>query len=731
MGIFVATCEEHGILDDVLAESPFDRSYLEEPSHFIDWDNLVTLVDRAANNFSEDEFIKVAADTYSHPLYMVYRLLGKMRFNLTQFYLYLHGPEGIVTNFYPIKSELLNFDPAKRNLTIKMSLMPGLQPCKNFFKIIEGQFIGVPATLGYQRATVIASYTETGALFDVQVPEENGFVPFVRRVLMYPIDIFNTAKALQLTQDTLVKRNHDLEAETQKLIEAKAHLRLQQEQFNLLNSNQSIVFYTLNMNLEPLFFSESIESVFGYSRDEALSLPPLTLIDDSDKALALSKFQEYLAKESTDPFLGSFNIRLLRRRKDQSTFWSDNYVSSLRDDTGKAIGLLGVVVDIENRVELENLQQKLESELIESQQRELLGRIAGGIAHDFNNSLQAIIGFAEIESSNIANKERSRDRANQNIDNILKAASSASDLVRQLLALGRRQSLNITSIDLTNWLKGLKPFISTIVSKHIALEINLEDDLRIQGDTAQLERVIANLAVNAKDAMPDSGTFEIIGKRQGDFVELEFRDTGSGIPEDMIKHIFQPFFTSKDADNGSGLGLAVCVGIIEQHQGHIRVESEIGVGTSIIISLPYSCDQNTQKGKQEQAQQITTGPHTILVVDDQEMIRDMIRSMLLDEAINVLEAKDGFDAVTQYRAHQSEIDLVLIDMMMPGQNGDVTISNIRKVSEHVPVVFMTGYIGEVADLKAMQAETILTKPFTQSDLVAVLREKLPSIADNN
>jgi PAS domain S-box-containing protein len=732
MGILMVICDEQGIsTDKLLSGLPFDKTHLMEPANFIDWDSLTTIIDRIAEEISDSDFMELSVASYKHPMYRLYRTLGRLRFNLIQFYLYLMGPDGMATQFYPIYSELLSYDTEKRHLAFRFSVAEGLTPNKNFFRIIEGQAIGISEVLGYKKSKVVTQYEPDHVNMWIELPVETGLLPKVRRFLMYPLDLWSSARSLQLTHDTLLKRNRELEAETERLNEAKGFLRVQKEQLDLLNSNQSMMFWTLNLSLEPLFYSESVKDMMGYTPEEAVALPALALNHPDSHQVAYDKLAKHLAMEQIEPFYGSVSTRLKALRKDGSTFWTESHASFLRNGDGEAIGILGVTIDIDDRLKIEQRQQALESELIEARQRELVGRVAGGVAHDFNNALQSVIGFAEMTLADIERDNFNNADIKHYNQQILKAASNASDLVRQLLALGRRQTLALKFLDLAEWLQDASTLLDPILDSNIKLETNVPPGLSIEADPIQLERVLANLSLNAKDAMPNGGTFTISAHRDSDTVELTFTDSGTGIPETILDQIFEPFFSSKDVNEGSGLGLAVSAGIIEQHGGEITATSTEGEGTTIAIRLPYATGPSKEHNFNADEVPDLPGSHQILLVDDKEVIRSLVKSMLQDSDTTTIEAVDGLDAVEQFQLHADQIDLVLMDIVMPRQNGDVAAAQIRKLAPSIPVIFMTGYAGNDSNLSSLQKETILNKPFTRHQLMKTLAEHLVATPDND
>ncbi len=722
----MAICDDAGIPTDALLPGlPFDRAHLEDPKNFIDWESLTIILERLTKYLSEEDFLNLAVASYRHPMYALYRVIGRLRFNLVEFYLYLFGPAGATESFYPISSELIHFDPLERELTFEVRLAPGLKPSLPFFRILEGQAIGITEVMGYGKASVKTHYEDNCFTLWIKLPKETGLFPLLRKTLLFPLDLWSSGKILQLTHDTLVKRNRELEEEKAQLSRARAFLRVQKEQLDLVKHNQNMMFWTLDLDLKPHYYSESVFEMTGYTAEEAVQQPGLWFIHDDSKEVAINTLARYLELEKQEPFLGSVSTRLKIQRKDNATFWAQAHTSFLRSDHGEAVGLVGVTIDIEEQMRTEQRQKTLEMELAESRQRELVGRVAGGIAHDFNNSLQTIIGYSEMSLNAAEHGPLNSSDIIRNNQQILKAATSASELVRQLLALGRRQTLKFELIDLAEWLKEASTMIDPIIDSNIELTIDVPSGLTVRADPIQLERVLANLTVNAKDAMPGGGTFLIRGRHHADRIELSFSDSGSGIPESILDHIFEPFFTSKNLNQGSGLGLAVSAGIIEQHQGEISAKSIEGEGTTINITLPFVVSEARPDKTPETMPPEISGSYCILVVDDRDVIRDLIGSMLRREPIEILEARNGIEAVELFSTHKRRIDLVLMDIVMPGQNGDVAAEKIKQQKPNIPIVFMTGYAGDLADPSAIQEQAVLAKPFTRHELLRTLGENLP------
>ena len=384
-------------------------------------------------------------------------------------------------------------------------------------------------------------------------------------------------------------------------------------------------------------------------------------------------------------------------------------------------------------------RKDLERQFVQSQKMQAVGQLAGGIAHDFNNLLTAIIGYTDL----LMQRHAAGDPSFADIYQISQNAKRAASLVRQLLAFSRQQKLNPKVLQLTDTLAELKHLLKRLLGETITLDVIQTRDLwTVKGDETQLEQVIMNLAVNARDAMPDGGTLTlatsnstITEQRQitadavmpaGDYVHITVRDTGTGIPEAILERIFDPFFSTKDVGAGTGLGLATVYGIIKQTGGFITVDSRLGEGTTFHIYLPrhdLQPDDSVAEKPREQTGDLT-GSGTILLVEDEDPVRLFGARALRNKGYEVVEARTGEAAVDIFRQDPQRFDLMITDVMMPVLDGPTLIRIVREIRPELRVVCISGYAEESMRQKLDSQTNIafLPKPFTLKQLAGTVKK---------
>lgn len=364
---------------------------------------------------------------------------------------------------------------------------------------------------------------------------------------------------------------------------------------------------------------------------------------------------------------------------------------------------------------------RLEEELRQSQKMEAVGRLAGGVAHDFNNVLMIILGYANqlVEDPDLPQRDRAR------CEGLIEASKRATALTRQLLAFSRKHPIQPQTIDLNTVVTEMAKMLQPLLSTHVQLVVNCRaEDLLVYIDRPQLELVIMNLVLNARDAMPDGGVLSLITASEAlpeeavlpntpnRFVVFQISDTGVGMSPEIKQHIFEPFFSTKDTGKGTGLGLSMVYGIVEQANGHITVESEPNQGTAFRIYFPFSVHNET-KAPVSNSPLPGRGGGTLLLVEDEESIRTMTRAYLESLGYIVLEANDGHEALRLFREHPDAIDLVITDIIMPGMRGDDLVRELRRQRPNTRAIFISGY----ADVGNLDNEIpILEKPFAFPDL---------------
>lgn len=733
LGQIFVICDEKGIpTEQVLDGVPFTRDYINTPSNFIDWSSLVRIFNNVAADFLEDEILDMSSATYDQPIFVVYRLIGRLRFDLRGFYLYLFGNDSIVARFYPVNSEVVRDDSAMRHLVFRFELPDDLEPCKMFFMVLEGQARGISKAMGYGEAHVVANYFDRGMEMSVDLPVESGWFNRTRNWLLRPIEMLKAGLLLYETQNSLLERNRELIKETEQLRRAQIELAQQQEQLNLLASTTPILLWTVNMNFQTLYCSPSVERLLGYTQEEAMRFAPLSMVDETSQRIVVKVFTQQMALEEDGAIASkSEPLRLRHVRKDGSTFWSENYLAFTRDIDGKPSGIVGVSINIDDEVRREEREAFLEDQLNQAEREDLISKVAGGIAHDFNNALQSIIGYSEVMQVKLEQGAEDFQSVKRYPELIQHAASSSAELVKQLLAFSRQQTLNIATLEVGQWLSGIEPVLVSLVGENVRFSMNIEENLHVMADSNQLERVVVNLVLNARDAMGSIGELTIRGasclpddvpdvfSRSGEhYLCLSVEDSGTGIAERLLDRIFDPYFTTKPSEVGSGLGLAVSAGIIEQHNGLIRaLNTERGTRMEVFLPLTEAPDAEPTRLVPEG---VELSGRTVLVADDQTMIVDLVKAVLESNGMHVLTSVDGSEAVSIYQQQGDDIDLVLLDMVMPGLNGDEVARQIRQLNPGAAIIIMTGYVGNPTILESLQSETLLPKPFTRKALMDVL-----------
>jgi signal transduction histidine kinase len=401
----------------------------------------------------------------------------------------------------------------------------------------------------------------------------------------------------------------------------------------------------------------------------------------------------------------------------------------VRDHHNQIVGLLGSFWDVTE-------QRALETQLRQAQKMEAVGQLASGVAHDFNNLLTAILGNVGLLAADMP----SNDPKNELLQAVEKAGTRAAELIQHLLGFSRQTMLHLEPINLNASIQEMVDILRRTIDPRIMLDCRAVPDLGpVEADAGQMNQVLMNLCLNARDAMPEGGRLLLetenivlddeyarmhLEARPGEFVRLRVSDTGKGISPEVLPRIFEPFFTTKQPGEGTGLGLAMVFGIINQHQGWIDCYSEANQGTRFDIYLPRSRKAGTAASAAP-ADGPASGSETVLLVDDEVMIRNLARTILQRYGYQVLVAEDGRQAVQIYGREKGRIDLVILDLTMPHMSGRETLQELRSLNPRVRVVFSSGY--SVEHLKQLAGDGVAgfaSKPYRPEDLARTVRKVL-------
>lgn len=466
--------------------------------------------------------------------------------------------------------------------------------------------------------------------------------------------------------------------------------------------------------------------LLGYKGESLIGRPVSMLFAQGQSGLSQKEWQKL--KETTS--LGG-QIEIFLKTKDARKIPVSLSGSVMRDDDGAVHGLIFVGRDLTER-------NKLQEQLVQSQKMEAIGRFAGGITHDFYNVLTSIMGNADLLLMRLDGDRTSCETAKE----IQKAAQRAANLTRQLLAFSRKQVLQPEVLNLNSVITDMEKMLRRLIGEDVEVESALEQQLgNVEADPGQIQQVIMNLAVNARDAMPQGGKLTIetanleldeihAGQSEevkpGSYVMLAVSDTGVGMDREVQSRIFEPFFTTKELDKGTGLGLSTVYGIVKQSEGYIWVYSEAGRGTTFKVLLPR-IDKDIERKESEHAVQATSGGfETILLVEDDDLLRKMAQDLLHLIGYNTLVAKNGEEALKLCERHEGPIHMVLTDLVMPGISGLVLSRLLKAIRPETKVLYMSAYTDHaIVNHKLFEpAEAFLQKPFSVEALSRKVRHVL-------
>jgi two-component system, cell cycle sensor histidine kinase and response regulator CckA len=479
-----------------------------------------------------------------------------------------------------------------------------------------------------------------------------------------------------------------------------------------------------------VFANAAFARMIGRSHEDVLNADPFQISMEAthpdDRALGRDAM-ERIAKGEMDTY--HYEKRLVRA--DGEVFWASVDMLATRDAEGRLAYLTQYFIDVNARHSADAARSQLEGELLHAQKLEALGRFAGGVAHDFNNRLAVIMAYAELIRDRLPVDAPFAHYAQE----VLDSAQRASELTRQLLAYSRRQVLELQVLDLNSVVERMRALLARLIGDDIELVTTLQATLPISADPGQLERVIINLAVNARDAMPRGGRLELATGDvvlapgddptlpAGDYLELVVRDSGAGIPEEVLPRIFEPFFTTKEVGRGTGLGLATVEGIVRQSGGRVRVQSHVGRGTVFSILLPRGHEQPLQAPPRSIAP-LTSGRslETVLVCEDDQAVLEVIVNVLGLRGYHMLQAGEGDEALQVAEQHSAPIHMLVTDLVMPGLQGTELAARLRRKHPQLRVLYVSGYTDDPSVLSGVRepGTSFLSKPFLPSELTQVV-----------
>ena len=508
---------------------------------------------------------------------------------------------------------------------------------------------------------------------------------------------------------------------------AQDAVRESEERYRLLFERNLAGVYRTTLAGRILECNDALAHIFGYGSRDALLGRDIRILYTSD-----DDWQGF--RESLLQFRNLTNYEMVGERKDGSAVWTLENVTLLADETAGEVIVEGTVTDITER-------KLLEEQLQQSQKMDAIGQLAGGIAHDFNNLLTTVLGYSDMALRQLSDANPVRAE----ILEIQKAGERAAHLTRQLLAFSRKQMFEARVVDLNALITDAAPALGRRVGDGIRVTMELEPSLgMVRADPGQIEQVIVNLAINAREAMPEGGTLTIrtqnadveaatarrhFGIAPGRYVTFRVADTGVGIDPETQKRVFEPFFSTKEKPHGSGLGLATVYGIVSQSGGQIFITSEPGRGAAFSVYLPREGSPRAARAP-DRPSTLRTGTETILLVEDEEAVRNLTRRLLESGGYTVLQAASAEQALDVSKAHTGRLEMLLTDVILPGLSGPELARQLRGLRPQMRVLYVSGYPDDaMASQGILEAGvSFLQKPFTPETLAHKVREVLDSKA---
>lgn len=505
----------------------------------------------------------------------------------------------------------------------------------------------------------------------------------------------------------------------------RVRLNQQHHQLNTAIEQTAELVIISDTDGKIVYVNPAFAQLTGYSQAEVVGQNPRLLKSGKQEP----DFYEQLWETISAGLV--WHGRFINKKKDGALYTVDSTITPVLGKTGAIVNYIAIQRDVTRELQLEE-------QYLQAHKMEAIGQLAAGIAHDFNNLLTAINGFAVLLQREIPAEASQQEL----LDKILHSGRRAADLVRQLLAFSRKQIIEPRVLDLNLVVTELTKMLQRIIGEHIALETDLAPHLwLVKIDVAQVEQVILNLVVNARDAMAEGGQLTIETAnvvldeshiythpeaQPGEYVLLAVRDTGQGMSAEVQQHLFEPFFTTKEVGRGTGLGLATVYGIVKQSGGDIWVESEEGAGSTFRIYLPRAHEARPIRPQPERRAELPSGEETILLVEDDTGVRELIREVLQGQNYSLLEARDAQEALTLAARHAGSIHLLLTDVVMPGMNGKVLADQLVKSQPQLKTLFMSGYTDDAMLQHGVQDLGIafLQKPFSPMALAQKVRDVL-------
>ncbi|MBN2736529.1 MAG: response regulator [Spirochaetales bacterium] len=592
--------------------------------------------------------------------------------------------------------------------------------------ILLAPFISRPISTLIMTTVITLSLILFGAINQIQPNIIVLIYYWIFGTIIWIISSINRSTFMRLKE---IKENY--KSAVMEKIQTEAALRNSEERYRTFVDSFKGIVYLKSMSGKALFFHGAVEELTGYQQNDFLENPDFWKqhIHPED----IGKWEALQTKLSQTI---NFSTEIQYRHKDSEGkyHWFQEFTQNLNYESGKPAFVQGIIYDISH-------SKAMEDQLQQSLKMDALGRLAGGVAHDFNNILTSILGYCQI----MGFESTLSQSVKENLKEIQKASERAVSLTDQLLSFSRKKNRDMRSFSLGELVISMKKMIKRLIDENITIRYDIDTHIaNIRADMGQIEQVLLNLTINARDAMPQGGEITIrikearldnvycsesSGVEANSFVMLEVVDSGMGIDKDTLNHIYEPFYSTKGNGQGTGLGLSIVFGIVKQNNGHIICESEPGRGTAFRVYLP-ACYEKEESSQEEVMGDLPPGNECILLVEDDETLRKMIFLVLEHLGYHVITATDGVEAMAKaQKLDRSGIDLLITDVVMPKMDGRELYLALIKYWPRMKTLFISGYRSHLLDdIELEPGKTdFLPKPFSSKTLAARVRALLNSV----
>ncbi len=520
------------------------------------------------------------------------------------------------------------------------------------------------------------------------------------------------------------------------LKQAEQTLRDNEERYRTILENRNIGYFEVDLKGNMTFFNDAMCDLSGYSHDELLGMNYKAYTDDKTSERIKRIYNAIL--KTGRPIK---NFEYSAHRKSGTLVEIEASVSLIKDLNGRPCGFRGLVIDITDRKTAEKEREKLEAELRQFHKMEAIGTLAGGIAHDFNNILSGIFGYCQLAEMNIENPVKTKACIAQ----VFKAGQRAAGLIQQILTFTRQTEHEKHLLNISIVVEEALKLLRSSIPSTIEIQENIVSEKYVMADPTQIHQVVMNLCTNAYHAMringgtltielddmkiPSMHSFTDINIPPGKYVLLKISDTGHGIEKNILGKIFDPYFSTKEAGDGTGLGLALVYAIVEDHKGYIKADSIVGKGSEFYVFLPAARKESDLKKHEIHKKSLKGGKETIMLVDDEISILESTKEFLTDYGYNVKFFLNGAEAFEEFRKMPHAFDLIITDMTMPRMTGDKLSIEILKIRKNIPIILCTGYNENISEDRALEIgiKKYIQKPMDSRALIELIRELL----DNN